>query len=197
MFRKRCDLFREQNHPLIEQKLPASGSSKSGEEMNCFIGQATGGEGLPTLPNPRIFLTSFIQLSHISISTIKHDSFECETSFIDCVGRGLVYRIKIFRFSNRGIMWLTLPPRVFFILGDGFHACSRKHAPKAGRRTATENHRNCFSTSLASTAFTSHLRQFSAFGICVFSTGRYYRMYSPSLLPISSSTSAYLLLLAS
>lgn len=151
MFRKRCDLFREQNHPLIEQKLPASGSSKSGEEMNCFIGQAV----------------------------------------------GVYFGIKIFRFSNRGIMWLTLPPRVIFIWGNGFHACSHKHAPKAGRRTTTENHRNCFSTSLASTAFTSHLRQFSAFGICVFSTGRYYRMYSPSLMPISSSTSAYLLLLAS
>ena len=158
------------------------------------------GEGLPTLPNPRIFLTSFIQLSHISISTIKYDSFDCETSFIDCVGGGVVYGIKIFRFSNRGIMWLTLPPRVIFIWGNGFHACSRKHASKAVGRTKREEvelHRNCFSTSLASTAFTSHLRQFSAFGICVFSTGRYYRMYSPSLLPISSSTSAYRLLLAS
>lgn len=37
MFRKRCDLFREQNQPLIEQKLPTSGSSKSGEEMSCFL----------------------------------------------------------------------------------------------------------------------------------------------------------------
>lgn len=42
MFRKRCDFFREQNPPLIEQKLPASGSSRSGEGMNCFIGQTTG-----------------------------------------------------------------------------------------------------------------------------------------------------------
>ena len=41
MFRERRDLYREQNQPLIEQKLPASGSSKSGEEMNCIIGQAT------------------------------------------------------------------------------------------------------------------------------------------------------------
>ena len=39
MFKKRCDFFREQNQPLIEQKLPASGSSKSGEEMNCLIEQ--------------------------------------------------------------------------------------------------------------------------------------------------------------
>lgn len=151
MFKKRCDCFREQNHPLIEQKLPTSGSSKSGEEMNCFIGQAV----------------------------------------------GVYFGIKIFRFSNRGYIWPKLPPRVIFIWGNGFHACSRKHAPKAGRRTATENHRNCFSTSLASTAFTSHLRQFSAFGICVFSTGRYYRMYSPSLMPISSSIAAYCLPLAS
>ena len=173
MFRKRCDCFREQNHPLIEQKLPTSGSSKSGEKMNCIIGQATGGKGCQRCPIPVSFLTSFIQLSHISISTIKHDSFDCETSFIDCVGGGVVYGIKIFRFSNRGMVWLSAPPRAFFILGDGFHACSCKHAPKAGRRTATENHRNCFSTSLASTAFTSHLRQSSAFGICVFSTGRY------------------------
>ena len=43
MCRKRCDFFREQNHPLIEQKLPTSGSSRSGKEMNCFIGQALGG----------------------------------------------------------------------------------------------------------------------------------------------------------
>ena len=96
MFRKRCDLYREQNQPLIEQKLPASGSSKSGEEMNCFIGQAV----------------------------------------------GVYFGIKIFRFSNRGYIWPKLPPRVIFIWGNGFHACSRKHAPEAGRRTATENHRN-------------------------------------------------------
>ena len=42
MFKKRCDFFREQNQTLIEQKLPTSESSKSGEEMNCFIGQVTG-----------------------------------------------------------------------------------------------------------------------------------------------------------
>ena len=51
MFRKRCDLFREQNQPLIEQKLPASGSSKSGEEMNCLIEQVKGRDSvMPSLP---------------------------------------------------------------------------------------------------------------------------------------------------
>ena len=110
--------------------------------------------------------------------------FDAEKPFDEVTKRDI--EAMVYPFPNRGIMWLTAPPRVILILGDGFHACSRKHAPKAGRRTATEHHRNCFSTSLASTAFTSHLRQFSAFGICVFSTGRYYRMYSPSLRPISS-----------
>ena len=62
MFRKRCDLFREQNHPFSEQKRPASGSSKSGEEMNCFIGQATGGGAAisaPPLYLSNIFYSTF------------------------------------------------------------------------------------------------------------------------------------------
>lgn len=62
MFRKRCDLYCEQNQPLIEQKLPASGSSKSGEEMNCFIGQAKGGgaaNAAPPLYLSNIFYSTF------------------------------------------------------------------------------------------------------------------------------------------
>ena len=67
MFRKRCDCFREQNHPLIEQKLPTSGSSKSGEKMNCFIGQATGGK--PTLP---LFIHSLRYPNRLLFLPMKH-----------------------------------------------------------------------------------------------------------------------------
>ena len=62
MFRKRCDFFREQNQPLIEQKLPASGSSKSGAEMKCYLEQATGGGAAisaPPLYLSNIFYSTF------------------------------------------------------------------------------------------------------------------------------------------
>ena len=55
MFRKRCDFFREQNQPLIEQKLLTSGSSKSGEEMNWFLEQAKGGGAANAAPPAYLF----------------------------------------------------------------------------------------------------------------------------------------------
>lgn len=77
------------------------------------------------------------------------ESFRSKTSFFLW---GVVYRIKISCFPNRGMGRLTARSRVIFILEDGFYACFRKHLPKAVGRTKrkeTEVHRNYFSTSLA------------------------------------------------
>lgn len=88
------------------------------------------------------------------------------------------------------IIWPALRRRVIFISENGFHACfrysktQRRQDEPGGNRT--EGHRNCASTSSAFTMFVFHLCQSSSLGICVFSTGLYYRINSPSLLPISS-----------
>ena len=110
------------------------------------------------------------------------------------VGVRRSFGIKIFQFPITYIIWPALPRRVLFISENGFHACfrysktQRRQDEPGGNRT--EGYRNCASTTDGSTIFVSHLRQFSAFGIWVFSTGLYYRMNSPSLLPISSRIAA-------
>ena len=107
------------------------------------------------------------------------------------VGDGI--RDKNFLFPNQGIVCPTLPRSCIFISENGFPARVRKSAfIPSGRfkRDETENQRNCCNTSAASTILVSHLCQSSALGIWVFSAGLYYRMYSPSFLPISSRIAA-------
>lgn len=101
---------------------------------------------------------------------------------------GVYFGIKISRSPIVGISD-QLPDEVDFLFRKTVFppVCENlRSSRQTGQKGRIRNHRNFPSTSAASTVLVSHLCQSSSFGICEFSTGRNWRMYSPSFFPISS-----------
>ena len=134
-------------------------------------------------------LLGFVMIIHMyTFHIFKFINFlRLSVSTSPAVGRGVCFGQNNFEIHFSKMRWATRPPNVLLISDDGAADCNRfkRYLFSINRRTSS-----------AFRVFTSQVRQFDAFGICVFSGGRCRRINSPSFCPISSVISSMLVFCA-